>query len=240
MPLLRAEIYVNKGHPEQAEKMLLRWRDEKDNKKMPEFWLALASLAQQQGEWDKADRLLSEAQAIIGDTVTLRLARAQYLVQRYHGESEKRLRELAEKTEGFSEAERLQLWKGLIIWSLQANDDQQARRLTDRVADKVPGEVRGQLLRLRFELALRQGHESAGRRTGRDRESGRPQPGLVVRQGDGLDPSGREVGGEGEEPVVGRGAGLPGHGPRAVSHLVAALAGHRGDLPSCRATWRRP
>ena len=153
MPLLKAEVLANQNHADVAEKMLETWRDK--NKELPEFWIALASLAERQREWDKAETLLNDAQQSTGDKVVLRLARAQYLVERYRNDAAARLRKLAENTERFSETERIQLWNGLIIWSLQANDDQQTRRLIERVADKVPAEIRGQLLRLRFEMALR-------------------------------------------------------------------------------------
>ena len=153
VPLLQAQVLLSQGRLPMAERLL-----EDSQRKYPqlvEFPITLCTLAERQGNWDKAEKLLNDTQQLVGDQLSLRLARAQYLVRRYHGDAAARLRKLAEveKTDKISPAEQIQLWNGLIVWSLQVNDIKQARRLADKVAEKLPDDVRAQYLP--FELALR-------------------------------------------------------------------------------------
>jgi tetratricopeptide (TPR) repeat protein len=149
--ILRAEVMIAKNHPDVAERLLEDLRDK--NPDRPEFWTVLVSLAERRTEWDKAERLLNDADKKFGDNVALRLARAQYLVRRYGNDAAQRLRALAEKTDKFSKTDVIQLNRGLVIPSLQANDDAQARRLCEIVSKAEPDDVHNHFLR--FELALR-------------------------------------------------------------------------------------
>jgi tetratricopeptide (TPR) repeat protein len=116
-------------------------------------WIELARLAQIKQEVDLAATLLDEAEQKLGDSVMLRLARATHLVGRHGGEARDQLRQLAENTEQFSEAQRLQLWNGLLSSSRLAGDREQSRKLCRRVAEKKPDSLQVwlQLLNLAFE-----------------------------------------------------------------------------------------
>ncbi len=153
VPLLQAQVQYSQGQVAKAERLL-----EDGQQKYPkvvDFPIALCKLAQGQGRWDQAEKVLNDAQQLVGDQVLLRLARAEYLVKRYHEEAAERLKKLAEveKTDTISPTDQIQLWNGLIVWSLQVNDVKQARWLADKVAEKLPDDVRAQYLP--FELALR-------------------------------------------------------------------------------------
>lgn len=156
IPVLRAEVLVAKNHPEQAEKLLQEARARKPHEIT--FYLALASLAQRDRNWDRAEKGLDDAQKECGDRVPLRLARAQYLVQRFGKDSAQRLRKLAEGIDRFSKEERTELWRGLAAASLQAGDYKQTRRLCQQVSEAEPHNL--QIRLLLFDLALRANDDS--------------------------------------------------------------------------------
>jgi len=117
-----------------------------------QYWAALVGLAERRQQWDRVETLLDEATKKLGDKVILRVVRATYLADRYGKEATERLRQLAEKTDQFSPAERLQLWNALGAYAEQVGDDQQARELWRRVAEQTPNnlQIRLQLLDLAF------------------------------------------------------------------------------------------
>ena len=151
VPLLKAEVLVARNQLSEAERLLEEVRAK--HPEQMEFWIVQAGLAERREEWDKAEKLLDEAQQRLGDRVGLRIAHAQNLVRRHGADAAARVKQLAEKTDKFPLAEQLQLWSGLVGWSLQAGDDAQARRLSELVAEKDPSNLRNHFLR--FELALR-------------------------------------------------------------------------------------
>ncbi|MHC4176472.1 MAG: tetratricopeptide repeat protein, partial [Planctomycetota bacterium] len=160
----------------QAEQLLLLAR--KADPKQVEFWAGLARLAQgeaaqQQAEkreaaWARVSGLLDEAEQELGDSVTLRLARASYLANRYGEEAKDQLRQLAEDTEQFSEAQRVQLWNGLLSSSGQVGDNEQFQEFCRRVAEKEPSNLRPR--RLLLELAFRSRNDAGIKETLQDVE----------------------------------------------------------------------
>lgn len=130
---------------------LLREARDKNPEEL-DYWTGLAGLAERNKEWDQAETLLDEAQQKLGDSVALRLARATYLANRHGKEASGQLKELAENTEKFSEADRLQLWSRLGTRAEQVGDDQQAIRLLRQVAEERPNnlQIRLQLLDIAF------------------------------------------------------------------------------------------
>ena len=151
IPVLRAEILVAQDRAEDAGKLLANVR-EKDPKKA-EIWSVMASLAQRQGNWDAAEKVLDEAEKASGDTVDVRVARAQYLIRRYAADAKDRVRALAENTAKWTDAQRLQLCGGLLSAALQIDDTEFAKKLCRQIADKEPNNV--QVRVLMFEQALR-------------------------------------------------------------------------------------
>jgi len=151
IPILRAEVLVAQNRVAEAEKLLETARD--SNQDRFELWSVLASLAQREEAWDKAQQILDQAAKQFGDTVPMRLARAQYLVRRYRGEAAKALRELTEKTDAFSPAQKLQLWNGLLPATMQVGDEDLTLQLCQQIVEKEPNSF--QVRFLMCELALR-------------------------------------------------------------------------------------
>jgi len=151
IPVLRAEVLAAQNRLEDAEKLLADARDKTPER--VEYWSMLSSLAQRRGDWDRANEILAEAEAKLGDKVGLRLARARYLSQRLGEESSEQLRKLAENTDAFSDEERAQLWKGLLTAATQVNDNEQIVTLCEKVAEAEPNNV--QIRFLMFEIAVR-------------------------------------------------------------------------------------
>jgi cellulose synthase operon protein C len=149
IPLLQSEMLVARNQAKAAEELVRKARDK--SPKEIALWMQLAALAQRRNDLDEVAKILDEAEKKLGDSVELRLARASYIVQRYPEDAAKRLKELAENTASFTDAERIRLWNGLHIPCLQANDLPQARRLCEKVADSQPHNVQARF-RL-FELA---------------------------------------------------------------------------------------
>jgi len=154
IPLLRSEILVAQNRVPDAEELLRKARDKTPQK--VELWTQLVSLAQRAEDWKQVESLLDEAGQKLqqpGDQVDLRLARARYLVRRYGTDAKRQLRELAEvPADGYSDADRVKLWNGVLNVARQAGDIEEARILCQRIADKQPNNV--QVRFMLFELAL--------------------------------------------------------------------------------------
>ena len=163
-----------------AQRMIENLRD-KDPANVA-LWCFLAALAERQADWDRAEKLLDDAQEKAGDKLTLRLARAQYLAKRYGAEAGPRLKPLSENLDKFTDAERLQLLNGLISPTLLAGDTRQGRQLCERIVEKDRDNV--YIHFMRFELALRN-HENgrSGRHPGRHQANHGRERHLAVRRG---------------------------------------------------------
>jgi len=151
IPILRSEILVAQKRLPEAETLLRAARD-KDPKKV-EIWNALVFLLQRQRDWEGTEKLLDEMEKTLGDSVDLRLARAQYFVRRFGADAKDRVRKLAEHAEKFSDSQRLQLWNGLLNAAIQANDAELTTKLCRLIADKEADNVKVRMLL--FEQALR-------------------------------------------------------------------------------------
>lgn len=150
VPLLRADMLLTQNRAADAEKLLLQTRDRFP--KEGSIWRALISLAENQKDWAKAQRLLDESEKMHGDTVEQRLAEAQNLVRQQGKKAVDDLRKLAGDTDKFPEQARLQLWAGLLNASLQINDSKQVDLLCAKIAEKQPNNA--QVRYLQFERAL--------------------------------------------------------------------------------------
>ena len=108
----------------------------------------MIALAERQQDWPKTERLLEESQKLLGDTVELRLAEAQFVVRREDPKAIDRLQKLGENVDRFSLAERTRLWNGLAVAAAQTNDLQRAKQLCQRIAaeDLYNVQIRYQLL----------------------------------------------------------------------------------------------
>jgi len=157
VPILRAQVLVAQGRTEEAKALLTEERDKRPKEVLP--WTVLAALAQRQGDWSGAEQILDQARQRLGVRPELLIARANYLAQRHGKAAVEQLRELADETQGLSDAGRVQLWKGLLRTAIQLGDDEQVERLCRRISQAEPNNVQVQFLL--FELALRGGDAAA-------------------------------------------------------------------------------
>jgi cellulose synthase operon protein C len=139
IPIMRAEVLVAQNKLSEAEALLEQARSRTPDQ--VSLWIVLASLAERQKNWSKAERLLEEAQRTWGDTVAQRLALAQLLGQRHGKNAVDRLRKLADNVSQFSDAARLQLWRGLVNIAIQIGDTQFTQDLCRQIAEKQPNNV---------------------------------------------------------------------------------------------------
>lgn len=114
---------------------------------------AVVKVAQRKKDWDAADKAIQAAREKAGDTVTMRLAQGENLLERYGDKAAEPLRSLASPA-GFSKAARLQLWQGLAGLSLRAGDYEQANLLSRSVLKDEPGNRNMQMIR--FEIAVQE------------------------------------------------------------------------------------
>jgi tetratricopeptide (TPR) repeat protein len=118
--LLRVEALHAQYRDQEAEKLLREAIAKKP--KQSEFRSVLAGLLVSQKKWDQAQQFLDDWKKQWGDSVELRLARADYLVERPGAPATQALRELNEKTEGFTDADHVRLWNGLLAAARRAGD----------------------------------------------------------------------------------------------------------------------
>jgi Tfp pilus assembly protein PilF len=123
-----------------------------ENPKNLQLWLDLILLAAQQEKWEAAQKCLLDAEKACGDSMPLRLARADYLVRRFGSDAVPDVAKLIEKVDAFSDAEREQLVFGLIGAFRRANSLGTAKGLTRQLAERRPGALG--LRRLLLELTL--------------------------------------------------------------------------------------
>jgi tetratricopeptide (TPR) repeat protein len=159
IPLLQADALAARDKFNAAEQTLLQGR--KDNPREVKISLALVALAENQGDTDKAHRLLKEADKEFGDTVELRLAWARHLVQSRGQEAVKALPRWAEKREQFKPQEQSDLLRGLAEVYYSLGKVKEAARLMNQAAD-LPVNQNDLRIRLRvFDLYL-QAEDDAG------------------------------------------------------------------------------
>ncbi len=148
--------YLVKRYGKQGPARLMELATNTEHFSHEELWkllVGLGSLAQSQEDWGQVESFLDVAKRKLGDTVSLRSARARYFVSRYREESADRLRELAKDTESFSEADRLRLWHSLLSLAVRINDREQSKLLGQMVLEKMPNDFNVRLML--FESAIR-------------------------------------------------------------------------------------
>lgn len=149
--VLRAEILVAQDRAPDAEK-LLQTAQAKNPQELA-LRLALAGLAERRQDWAEAERHLAQAERDLGDSVSLRLARAQYFVARYGKEAAPRLASLLDSSGKFAAADVAQLERGIAAACLRIGQYGEARRLCQSLARREPNNLQVRLLL--FDLALR-------------------------------------------------------------------------------------
>lgn len=157
--ILRVEVALGKGERESAERELAaateRFPDDET------VWGAAFNFALQAGELEDAQRRLEQHRQQYGDTVTGRLAAMRLAVRQSPDTLGEQWDAWAAASERFSESDERRLLSELAVAAFQHDDYAHAQNLATRAAARAPGDVR--LLRLRLEIALRQGDDQAMR-----------------------------------------------------------------------------
>lgn len=154
---LRAEAFRLTGDIAQARKTL----EDAVAQSPDEFGLRNAQITLEITEknWDKADQLFQKLTADLGDSASVRVLRARYLVARYGKDSAEKLRALEQGTEAFSAEDREKVLSGIAGAARQAGDFEYAESLFKRLAEGKPQDLSTQLVL--FELAIQNGDKAA-------------------------------------------------------------------------------
>ncbi len=139
VPLLRSELLIAQGRAAEAEKLLEAAHDK--NPQEIAFWVAMVSLANREGNWDRALQTLVEAEKKFGNRAALRTARAWYLTQKGEKDAAEPIRKLAEKSPNFSAQDKVQLWRVLASYSMALGDFPQAERLCRLLMPELPNDL---------------------------------------------------------------------------------------------------
>ena len=175
----------------------------------------------------EVEKVLGESQKALGDSAMQRIIQANYLALRYGKEAKDRLRKLAENSEKFSDAERLQLWAGLLEPAAQVGDMAASRTLLpeDRreAARQRPSPVHAV-------PAGADGRRSSRHGAGARRYSARRRPKRLLAVGPGDSARHAIQQAEGSGAGVGAGVEVSGQGARTERRLAAHSAGHGANL----------
>ncbi|HEV8071781.1 MAG TPA: tetratricopeptide repeat protein [Planctomycetaceae bacterium] len=151
--LLAAEVDVAKGRIDDALRLLNSATD--THSKEAGLWSARVSLASRRKDWNESERLLSAMREQVGDEVSFRLTKAEYLVRRFGAARKNDLRTLADAPQTYSAADRLALAAGLARAAVSIQDYEHAERLWQTAADSDPTNL--QIALQLFDLALQTG-----------------------------------------------------------------------------------
>ncbi|MGA2797719.1 MAG: tetratricopeptide repeat protein, partial [Thermoguttaceae bacterium] len=146
IPLLRAEVLHAQNRDDEAENILQKAHQK--NPKQIDFWKAMVNLASLQKKWNQAEKILADYEKQMGDSADLRLARCEYLLQRYDAKAAEYLTKLGENIDGFSDADRIRLWNGLLNAARRINDKDLIQKFTDLLSRKDTNNLEVQFLRL--------------------------------------------------------------------------------------------
>ncbi len=153
VPILRAKILGLQNRTSEAEQLL-----KNAIAKNPKNDLLRGELAQLSKDPKEIQSILDDWEKHSGDTVEQRLAQAQTVVRLKGSNAGDELRKLSENVDHFSDAQRLQLWSGLVNAAMQGGDLTLARKLCQQIADKEPNSI--QVRYMMFDYAMYANDES--------------------------------------------------------------------------------
>ncbi len=153
--LLFADLLVYSGQESTAGNLIEQLH--KAAPKNVEFWIVLANMAARKGHLDQAQQILDEVRSKLGDSVSLRLARAVFLLRgmglQAGVEIGAQIEDLAGDADAFSSDEKVRLWNGLLNNLLEIKEYDRAKRLCRQIGRLHPHDA---LIRYRLlELALK-------------------------------------------------------------------------------------
>jgi cellulose synthase operon protein C len=153
--VLRASLISFQGNPAEARKRLEALKVEHPNDIAA--WAALAAQDQRDENPKLALATLAAAEKAVGDSPTLRLARAHLWVETKEPELDRKLESLAANLDKFTPTQQRSLLRGLAELASAVTAGPLGSQLWDRVAALQPMDLGVQLIR--FDLALRGGDE---------------------------------------------------------------------------------
>lgn len=145
IPLLRAEVYHSQDRNAEAEKVLQKALDK--NPKQHEFWSAMVTILAAQEKWDQVDKILADFQKQVGDCVDVRLAQAEYALRRYNNKAGEHLNKLGDNIDGFSDADKIKLWNGLLNAARRTGDQTLINIFTTLLSQKDTSNLEVHFLR---------------------------------------------------------------------------------------------
>lgn len=160
--VMRAELLLARSQPDQAKEVLDKAREE--NPQRAELWAAQATLAQRMKDPDRAILLLNEAEKTLKndfDKAELRVARANYWVDRRNDQTKAELKKLSddETIDKFPSRERNRVLHGLAEANYRAGSYEEAGRLWKKLAKQEEYRADLRLRLMLFDLALQNGNE---------------------------------------------------------------------------------
>jgi cellulose synthase operon protein C len=139
MPLFRCDILRAQGHEDDAVKML---RDLlAKNPKVPQYWQALTMLLIQQKKLDEAEKLLAAYEKAAGDTLELRVMKANFYLRKSGKEALPQLKALKENTDAFNDQQKNALWSSLLNIMREIGAKDEAQELTKLMAQRDPNNI---------------------------------------------------------------------------------------------------
>ncbi|MBN2217593.1 MAG: tetratricopeptide repeat protein [Pirellulales bacterium] len=149
LPILRGRLLLLQRRLGEAREFL-----EKAVKRDPtrwELWDPLVILAQTDEEWDRAAKLLDEAERHVAAKTSIYLARARLAVLRDGEKATEELKQLADKANEMADSEQSFYCRMMAYFCLRAKDFELAKELCRKVAEKDPTNL--QIRVLLFEIA---------------------------------------------------------------------------------------
>ena len=156
LTILRAELFVAEGKPDESE-MLLQAQIVADPKNLA-LRQALLALQLRSEQWEKAEASLEAAKATLPDSATLRIERARYLLLRYGKQVDvAELEQLAVPNSAWSLEEKMQIASAMAGFFRALEDYGRSQKYAQLVADSEIGKSNLAIHLLLFDLALQSG-----------------------------------------------------------------------------------
>jgi tetratricopeptide (TPR) repeat protein len=155
--LVRADLMSLDGDPGAARRELETLH--KLRPKEEAVWFALARQDAREGSLEQAAATLDRAEAALGDSPELRLARARLWAEARGPDLPAKFARLAQRLEKFSRGQQRRLLREIAGLCARSGADDLAGRLWDQLAALQPDDLSVQLIR--FDRALRAGDEGA-------------------------------------------------------------------------------
>jgi tetratricopeptide (TPR) repeat protein len=156
--ILRSEVLYAKKQVPQARALLEKARDTHPDRIEP--WMALAGLADRQGEDSLA--VLEAAEKAIGPHMTLYQARASYWARKKGPRAPEELVKLERVADTLEDAEQNRLWRDVSMAYAALGAYDRAHRLWRQLAERLPNDLAVQLTG--FDLALQAGDAETARK----------------------------------------------------------------------------